>query len=53
MAKKRSDGRYVETFRYNGKRYSVYAKSLSEVRAKLKKNYACWNQVSKIWLILH
>ena len=34
MAKKRSDGRYCETFRFNGKRYSVYAKSIPEVRAK-------------------
>lgn len=34
MAKKRSDGRYVETFRFNGKRYSVYGKTISEVRAK-------------------
>ena len=34
MAKKRSDGRYCETFRFNGKRYSVYARSIPEVRAK-------------------
>lgn len=37
MAKKRSDGRYCETFRYNGKRYSVYARSIPEVRAKAQK----------------
>jgi integrase len=34
MAKKRSDGRYCETFRFNGKRYSVYARTIPEVRAK-------------------
>ena len=39
MGKKRTDGRQEETFRYNGKKYHVYGRTIQEAREKARLMY--------------